>query len=95
MTEADRTYVRLLSQLFPELSEAEQDSVVLFCMGKSPADIARDRGVEKSSVDTHFKRARRKLNCESIHDLRIIFNIRVTAQGVLQRTGAVFFNSVM
>ncbi|MEM8183598.1 sigma factor-like helix-turn-helix DNA-binding protein [Morganella morganii subsp. sibonii] len=84
MTDADRTYVRLLSQLFPELSEAEQDSVVLFCMGQSSADIARERGVEKSSIDTHFKRARKKLHCDSLHDLRIIFNIRITVHGLVR-----------
>lgn len=84
MTDHDRICIGALAQLFPELSPAEQQVVILNAvMNMSTKGIAKYRGVEVTSIETVFLRARKKLNCQTINELRGVVNLRIMARQFL------------
>ncbi|WP_323086576.1 sigma-70 region 4 domain-containing protein [Providencia alcalifaciens] len=84
MTEHDRNCVAALSQLFPELSQAEQKVAILNCvLGMTTQDIAIERGVGVKTIETNFKRAKEKLECNSLQELRSVVVLRIMARNLM------------
>ncbi|HFI2745137.1 TPA: sigma factor-like helix-turn-helix DNA-binding protein [Escherichia coli] len=85
MTKSDRIYIEALSQLFPELSPRERE-ITLFSsvLGLTTDEIARRNGVKRASVDTYFDRAKVKLNCCTLQELRGIIQLRILAHCFLK-----------
>ncbi|ELM8708888.1 hypothetical protein Q2S06_004681 [Escherichia coli] len=85
MTKSDRSYIEALSQLFPELSPRERE-ITLFSsiLGLTTDEIARRNGIERTSVETYFNRAKVKLNCYTLQELRGIVQLRILAHCFLK-----------
>lgn len=85
MTKSDRSYIEALSQLFPELSQRERE-ITLFSsiLGLTTDEIARRNGIKRASVDTYFDRAKAKLNCQTLQELRGIIQLRILAHCFLK-----------
>lgn len=80
MTENDRIYINVLSQLFPELSPTEGRVTILnSILGQTVNAIAKEQGVQSDTVKTHFKRAKQKLRCDSQQELRTLIILRILA----------------
>ncbi|WP_258086577.1 helix-turn-helix transcriptional regulator [Xenorhabdus bovienii] len=84
MTEYDRSCINALSQLFPELSPTEKIVVILnSLMGMTTKAIAKERGVAPDTIDTYFKRAKEKLECDSLQELRGVVVLRILARNII------------
>lgn len=71
------TQFGVLCNLFPDLTPAQAESVVLYSMGASQAEIIEIRHVSSASVKRSLHEARIKLDLPNLNSLRTAVLIRM------------------
>lgn len=65
----ENSFLRKHHHLFAKLGKRERDVLRLLALGKSSAEIAKELSISVSTVETHRKNIKRKLNAASSFDL--------------------------
>ncbi len=76
MANVDPTQFSALRELFPELTEAQFQTAVLFSVGFPRKEIADLRRVSNSCIEHTLNAVKEKLNIASISSLRAVFLLR-------------------
>ncbi|WP_339057816.1 helix-turn-helix transcriptional regulator [Candidatus Regiella endosymbiont of Tuberolachnus salignus] len=73
----DLTNVSEFHQVFPELTQAQFETAMLFCLGLSQGEIAHLRSVSYSTIKQTLEDIKVKLDFYSINNLLAVFQIRL------------------
>ena len=71
--------LKKVSCLFPELSVRESETVYWLSIGYSNSQIADLMGVTENTTRHRIQQCREKLNVNSSHTLRAIYNARINS----------------
>ncbi|HGJ5877659.1 MAG TPA: helix-turn-helix transcriptional regulator [Arsenophonus nasoniae] len=73
----DLTNVAELHDVFPELTPAQFETAILFCLGLSQGEIAHLRSVSYPSINQTLEDIKVKLNFYSLNNLLAMFQVRL------------------